>query len=123
MHVRQDRSDARDRRHRRVRKRVTGTAARPRMTVFRSLRHIQVQVVDDTSGRTLAAASSTEPELRKALPRGGPTVAVAAAVGKAVAERARSVGIESIVFDRGGYLYHGRVRALADAARETGLRF
>jgi large subunit ribosomal protein L18 len=123
MHKRLDRREARDRRHRRVRKRISGTAARPRMTVFRSLRHIQVQLVDDASGRTLAAASSTELELRKAIPGSGPTVAVAAAVGKAIAERARSSGVESIVFDRGGYLYHGRVRALADAARESGLRF
>jgi len=123
MHQKQDRREARDRRHRRVRKRISGTAARPRMTVFRSLRHIQVQLVDDASGRTLAAASSTELELRKAIPGSGPTVAVAAAVGKAIAERARSSGVESIVFDRGGYLYHGRVRALADAARESGLRF
>ena len=123
MYTKPDRRAARDRRHRRVRNQVAGTADRPRLAVFRSLRHIQVQLVDDERGRTVAAASTQEAGLRA----GGTTVhlsvATAAAVGKAIAERARSAGIESVVFDRGGYLYHGRVRALADAAREAGLRF
>ena len=123
MHKQLDRREARDRRHRRVRKRIEGTAARPRLTVFRSLRHIQVQLVDDAAGRTMAAASSVEPEIRKTLPAAGPTVATAGALGKAIAERARTAGVESVVFDRGGYLYHGRVRALAEAARAAGLRF
>ena len=96
---------------------------RPRLAVFRSLRHVTVQLVDDSSGRTLVAASTTEPALRKSLGKTGPcTVPGAAAVGKAVAERAREAGIDTAVFDRGGYLYHGRVRALAEAAREGGLK-
>jgi large subunit ribosomal protein L18 len=122
MFTKHNRRVARDRRHRRVRKHVSGTSSRPRLTVFRSLRHIEVQLVDDTAGRTIAAASTTEPELRKTAP-GGPTRAAASAVGKVIAERARSAGIDTVIFDRGGYLYHGRVRALADAAREAGLRF
>jgi large subunit ribosomal protein L18 len=122
MNTRHDRRAARDRRHRRVRKHVSGTASRPRLAVFRSLRHIQVQLVDDSAGRTIAAASTIEPDLRKSI-GGGLTVAAASAVGKTIAERARALGIEEVVFDRGGYLYHGRVRALAEAARESGLRF
>ena len=120
MFTKHDRRAARDRRHRRVRKQVSGSAARPRLAVFRSLRHISVQLVDDGAGRTLAAASTTEKGLHAGA---GPTAAAAAAVGKAIAERARGIGIEDVVFDRGGYLYHGRVRALAEAAREGGLRF
>jgi len=123
VNTKPDRRGARDRRHRRVRKHVSGTASRPRLAVFRSLRHIQVQLVDDTAGRTLAAASTTEPQLRRSGAGAGVTVAAATAVGKAVAERARAIGVEEVVFDRGGYLYHGRVRALAEAAREAGLRF
>ena len=121
--IKHDRRRARDRRHTRVRKRIGGTAARPRLTVFRSLRHIQVQVVDDATGHTVAAASSTEPALRKSLPAGGLTVAIAGVLGTTIAERARSAGVESVVFDRGGYRYHGRVKALAEAARAAGLRF
>src|SRR5205807_9354927 len=123
MHAIHSRREARDRRHRRVRKRISGTASRPRLTVFRSLRHIQVQLIDDAGGRTLAAASTAEPDVRKSLSAAGPTVAAAGALGRVIAERARTAGIETVVFDRGGYLYHGRVRALADAAREAGLRF
>ena len=123
MNTKPDRRAARDRRHRRVRKHVSGTATRPRLAVFRSLRHIEVQLVDDAAGRTLAAASTVEPELRKSAGGAGLTVTAASAVGKALAERARAIGVEEVVFDRGGDLYHGRVRALAEAAREAGLRF
>lgn len=121
MLTKHDRRAARDRRHRRVRRNVAGAAGRPRLAVFRSLRHISVQLVDDTAGRTLAAASTLEREVRGT--ETGPTAAAAARVGRAIAERGRALGIENVVFDRGGYLYHGRVRALADAARDGGLRF
>ncbi len=110
---------ARVRRHRRVRKKVRGVSERPRLAVFRSNRHMIAQVVDDVSGRTLAAASTLEADLRRAGATG--TREAAAAVGRLVAERARAAGIEKVVFDRGGYLYHGRVAAVADAAREAGL--
>jgi large subunit ribosomal protein L18 len=107
-------------RHRRVRRKVSGTAERPRLAVFRSARHMVAQVIDDTTGRTLAAASTVEPSLRS-----GATgnKAAAAAVGRLVAERAREAGISRVVFDRGGFLYHGRVAAVADAARQAGLEF
>ena len=107
------------RRHRRVRKHVRGTADRPRLAVFRSNKHITAQVIDDLSGRTLAAASTVEADLRS-----GKTATVEAAkrVGSLVAERAKAAGIERVVFDRGGRLYHGRVAALAEGAREGGLR-
>ena len=109
-------------RHARVRRKVVGTAERPRLSVFRSLHHIYAQVIDDTRGVTLASASSLEGELRS--DRNGQKKAeVSKRVGALVAERARSNGIESVVFDRGGYKYHGRVKALADAAREGGLAF
>ena len=121
MLTKHDRRAARDRRHRRVRRNVSGVPARPRLAVFRSLRHISVQLVDDSAGRTLAAASTEEKDIRGG--ERGPTAAAAARVGRAIAERGRTLGIEDVVFDRGGYLYHGRVRALADAAREGGLRF
>jgi large subunit ribosomal protein L18 len=110
---------ARERRHRRVRKGISGTAERPRLVVFRSNRGIGAQLVDDVSGKTLAAASSHG--LAKSFK--GNKVAQAAEVGKALASAAKSAGIETAVFDRGGYLYHGRVKALADAAREGGLKF
>jgi len=122
MYTKHDRRSARLKRHRRVRKHVSGTAERPRLAMYRSLHHISVQLVDDTAGRTLAAASTTDADLRASL-QGGPTLSAATAVGKAIAARARDQGIESVIFDRGGYLYHGRVRALAEAAREGGLRF
>jgi large subunit ribosomal protein L18 len=121
MYTKHDRNTARVRRHRRVRKHVAGTAERPRLAVHRSLRHIAVQLVDDDRGHTIAAASTVEKTLQPA--KGGLSVAAAAAVGKAIAERAKERGVETVVFDRGGYLYHGRVKALADAAREAGLRF
>jgi large subunit ribosomal protein L18 len=108
------------RRHRRVRAKVVGTPERPRLSVFRSHRHISAQVIDDTAGRTLAAASTVEKELRGSP---GGNVAAAAVVGRLVAERALAKGIRRVVFDRGGYKYHGRVAALADAARQAGLEF
>ena len=124
MHTKFDRRAARDRRHRRVRKSVHGAAARPRLAVFRSLNHIVAQLIDDSAGRTLAAASTHDPEVRKEVAgRGGAAVAGATVVGRVIAERARHVGVTKVAFDRGGYLYHGRVRALADAAREAGLEF
>jgi len=111
---------ARKRRHTRVRKKVTGTASRPRLVVSRSTRHVFVQVVDDTLGTTLASASTMEPELRSF---DGDKSAKAKKVGELVAERAKSAGVDSVVFDRGGNKYHGRVAALADGAREGGLAF
>ncbi|MGH8979651.1 MAG: 50S ribosomal protein L18 [Acidimicrobiales bacterium] len=125
MMARTDRERAlRTRRHARVRKKITGSSARPRLAVNRSLRHISAQVIDDASGRTLAAASTTEVELRDALgaDRGG-NVNAAEAVGRLVASRAKAAGIRRVVFDRGGFAYHGRVAALADAARHEGLEF
>jgi large subunit ribosomal protein L18 len=110
------------RRHRRVRKTVEGSAERPRLAVFRSQQHIYAQLIDDVQQHTLVAASSLEPELKSQLASGA-NVTAATAVGKLVAERARAKGIEKVVFDRGGNLYHGRVQALADAAREAGLNF
>ncbi len=124
MFTKHDRRVARARRHRRVRKHVSGTAARPRLAVFRSLRHIGAQLVDDDTGRTLVAASTTEPSLRAAIGSSSACTAVgAAAIGKAISERARAAGVDTVVFDRAGYLFHGRVKALAEAAREGGLRF
>ncbi|MGB6245839.1 MULTISPECIES: 50S ribosomal protein L18 [Gordonia] len=113
------RRTATNRRHFRLRKKINGTAERPRMAVKRSSRHIHVQVIDDLTGRTLAAASSIEADVRAA---GGDKTAQAAKVGELVAARAKAAGIETVVFDRGGKSYHGRIAALADAARETGLK-
>jgi large subunit ribosomal protein L18 len=110
------------RRHRRVRKTVEGSTERPRLSVFRSEQHIYAQIIDDVQQHTLVAASSLEPELKSQLSTGANIIA-ATAVGKLVAERALAKGIEKVVFDRGGNLYHGRVQALADAAREAGLNF
>jgi large subunit ribosomal protein L18 len=120
-----DRSKAlRVRRHTRVRRKVAGTAERPRLAVNRSLRHISAQVIDDTSGRTVAAASTVDRELRAALSgKGGGNVAAAQAVGRLVAVRAKAAGVTRVVFDRGGFKYHGRVAAVADAARSEGLEF
>ncbi len=111
---------ARKRRHARVRKRVVGTEQRPRLNVFRSASHIYAQVIDDGTGRTLAAASDTDKALASEF-EGKTKTERATAVGKAIAERAKAAGVELVVFDRGGFLYHGRVRALAEAAREAGL--
>ena len=112
---------ARQRRHRRIRVSLTGTASRPRLNVFRSLQHIYAQVIDDTSGTTIASASTNEPSLRAAV--SGSKTDRAKLVGQSIAERAKEKGVSAVVFDRGGYLYHGRVKALADAAREAGLEF
>ncbi|HUA96026.1 MAG TPA: 50S ribosomal protein L18 [Acidimicrobiales bacterium] len=108
------------RRHARVRKHISGTAERPRLAVFRSGRHISAQVIDDSAGRTLAAAGTVEAALRGS---SGGNIAAATAVGRLVAERARAAGVDRVVFDRGGYRYHGRVAAVADAARQGGLEF
>jgi large subunit ribosomal protein L18 len=116
------RKESVQRRHRRVRKDVTGSSARPRLAVFRSHQHIYAQVIDDTEQHTLVAASSLDPDLKSKLSTGG-NIDAATAVGKLVAERAKAKGIAQVVFDRGGNLYHGRVQALADAAREAGLDF
>src|SRR5437588_12584145 len=112
---------ARQRRHRRIRVALSGTGQRPRLNVFRSLQHIYAQVIDDTTGTTLAAASTNEAETRTGT--SGSKTDRARAVGQAIAERAKEKGISAVVFDRGGYLYHGRIKALADAAREAGLEF
>ncbi len=112
---------ARQRRHRRIRVTLQGSQQRPRLNVFRSLNHIYVQVIDDTKGETLVAASTNEPALRGTAT--GDKTERARAVGKAIAERAKAKGVQSVVFDRGGYMYHGRVKALAEAAREAGLEF
>ena len=113
-----DRAQVRRAVHRRIRRKVAGTGERPRLAVFRSLNHIYAQIIDDENGRTLVSASSTEKDLRGA---SGGNVEAAQRVGRAVAERALARGISRVVFDRGGYRYHGRVKALTDAAREAGL--
>jgi large subunit ribosomal protein L18 len=117
--------DRRERIRLRQRKRIHGTAERPRLSVFRSVAHIYAQVIDDFTGHTLAAASSTEPSLKTVFsgPVRGGNLAGAEALGKVIAERLRERGISRVVFDRGGNLYHGRVRAVADAARKAGLEF
>ena len=112
-----ERDEARQKRHRRLRARIAGTADRPRLAVYRSLSQIYAQVIDDQSGRTLAAASSLEAKDRSKKSE------AAKAVGAKIAEKAKAAGIEEVIFDRGGYRYHGRVKALADAARSNGLRF
>jgi large subunit ribosomal protein L18 len=112
--------ELRIRRHKRVRRRIAGTEARPRLAVFRSNKHITAQIVDDDTGRTLASASTVEADLRG---RSGGNVDAAKAVGALVASRANAAGITTVVFDRGGFTYHGRVAALADAARAEGLEF
>ena len=114
------RSAARQKRHERIRLHLEGTTARPRLAVFRSLNHIYAQVIDDTSGRTLAAASTLEKELRGST---STKVEEARIVGRLVAERAKAAGVGQVVFDRAGFRYHGRVKSLADAAREAGLEF
>jgi len=108
--------------HKRIRARVSGTEERPRLAVFRSVKHIYAQVIDDGKGHTLAAASSAE-GLKASKGKTGGNIASAQAIGKLVAERAREKGVKKVVFDRGGYLYHGRVKAVAEAAREAGLQF
>lgn len=112
----------RQRVHVRMRKRIAGTAERPRLCVHRSSRHIRAQVIDDASARTIVSASSLDKDVRSQI-RGGGNIAASKVVGKIIAERARAKGVENVVFDRGGYQYHGRVQALAEAAREAGLKF
>jgi large subunit ribosomal protein L18 len=108
--------------HVRMRKRLVGTAERPRLCVHRTTKHIRAQVIDDLSGKTIVAASSLDKEVRSVI-KGGGNIAASKVVGKIVAERAKAKGVEKVVFDRGGYQYHGRVQALADSAREAGLQF
>ena len=108
--------------HERIRKRLSGSPVRPRLAVFRSNKHIYAQVIDDSNGTTVTAASTLDVDAKQDLKRGS-NIAAAKAVGKLVAERARAKGVEAVLFDRGGYIYHGRVKALAEAAREAGLKF
>jgi large subunit ribosomal protein L18 len=122
MIKRKDRNEARQRRHLRIRRGVRGTAARPRLSVFRSLAHMYVQIVDDGEGRTLATASTLDPEIR-AQAEAANKSAACKIVGQLIARRAQERGVRRVVFDRGGYLYHGRVRAVAEGAREGGLEF
>jgi len=117
----QKRHELRIRRHRRVRKKVHGTATRPRLAIYRSNKHLTAQVIDDDAGRTLASASTLEADFRKQ--QSGGNVAAATAVGALVAERAKQAGVSAVVLDRGGFLYHGRVAAIAEAARAAGLEF
>ena len=119
--IAKNRHESRLRRHRRVRKKVHGTAARPRLAVYRSNRHLSVQLIDDDAGRTIVSASLLEADFRKQ--QAGGNIAAATAVGTLIAERAKKAGVTSVVFDRGGFLYHGRIAAIADAARAAGLEF
>ena len=121
MSSRETRRVSRKRRHRRVRHKLAGTPERPRLNVFRSERHMYAQVIDDNSGHTLVAASTLDPQLKDELQRGGNRDA-AKKVGRLVAQRALDRGITAVVFDRGGFLYHGRIKALAEGAREKGLK-
>ena len=113
-----DRAAVRNAVHRRIRRKVRGSTERPRLAIYRSLNHIYAQIIDDEQGRTLASASTTEKDLRSAT---GGNVEAAQRIGRVIAERAQAAGVSRVVFDRGGYLYHGRVKALTDAAREAGL--
>ena len=117
----QKKAELRRRRHVRVRKKVVGTAERPRLAVFRSNTHIAAQIIDDSAGRTLASAGTVEKDIRSAGGTGNKSAA--AAIGRLLAERGRAAGVTRVVFDRGGFLYHGRVAAVADAARKAGLEF
>ena len=117
-----DKNKARLKRHLRIRKKISGTAERPRLSAFRSAKHIYAQLIDDEKGITLASASTLDKELRDKIGNGG-SVEAARQVGELIARRAKEKGVAKVVFDRGGYLYHGRIQALADAAREGGLEF
>jgi large subunit ribosomal protein L18 len=117
-----DRSRERHRIHKRIREKITGTPNRPRLCVYRSSKYLYAQIVDDSQGKTLAAASTAEKSILGDLKNAG-NIQASKLVGKAIAERAKAKGIESVVFDRGGYLYHGRIKAIAEAARESGLKF
>jgi large subunit ribosomal protein L18 len=112
----------RQRIHVRMRKRIAGTSERPRLCVHRSTNHIRAQVIDDNTARTIVSASSLDKEVRKLI-KGGGNIAASKVVGKTIAERAQAKGVNKVVFDRGGYQYHGRIQALAEAAREAGLKF
>jgi len=116
-----DRAAKRVMRHKRIRRKISGTQVRPRMSVFRSTKHISVQLIDDMEGKTIAAASTLEKDLKDF--KGRATCDGAKRIGELIAQRAKAKGIESVVFDRGGYLFHGRVKALADSARASGLKF
>ena len=122
MFNKRDRNEVRKIRHERVRKKISGTADRPRLCVYRSNAHIYAQIIDDSQGFTLVSASTLEKDIKTGLPYGG-NIEGAKSVGKLVAERAIEKGIKDVVFDRGGYIFHGRVAALAEAAREAGLNF
>jgi large subunit ribosomal protein L18 len=122
MITKADKNKARKRRHFRVRRKISGTALRPRLNVFRSTKHIYAQIIDDSKGVTLVSASTVDPELKGQVAHGG-NVEAAKAIGTLIAKRALEAGLKEVVFDRGGYLYHGRIQALADAAREAGLEF
>jgi ribosomal protein L18, bacterial type len=117
-----DKNKARLKRHLRVRKKINGTIARPRLSVFRSSKHMYAQLIDDVNGVTIAAASTMDKELVESIGNGG-NVEAAKKVGELIAARAKAKGVSVVVFDRGGYLYHGRIQALAEAAREAGLEF
>ncbi len=117
-----DRSSERCRIHKRIREKISGRPDRPRLCVFRSLKYIYAQIIDDSQGKTLVAASTAEKEMRGQMKQGG-NIEASKLVGKTIAERAKAKGIKAVVFDRGGYLYHGRVKAVAEAARESGLEF
>jgi large subunit ribosomal protein L18 len=123
MNKTQDKKRRRQRAHRRIRSAVSGTADRPRLAVYKSCRYVYAQVIDDMAGHTLAQASSAEAELRAKVEGGQDSKPAARLVGEVVAERARELGIERVVFDRGGYVYHGRVKELAEGARANGLEF
>ena len=123
MNKTQEKSRRRQRAHRRIRSTVSGTAARPRLAVYKSSRYVYAQVIDDAAGRTLVQASSAEADLRAKVEGGHDSKKAARLVGEILAERARKLGIERVVFDRGGYIYHGRVKELADGARANGLEF
>jgi large subunit ribosomal protein L18 len=122
MHTKPDRNVIRQRRHTRARRRLVGAPTRPRLSVFRSLKQIYAQVIDDTTGKTLVSASTLDPEVKTQV-AGKKKGEAASTVGTILAQRAKAKGITAVVFDRGGYLYHGRVRALAESARKAGLQF
>lgn len=122
MISKQDKNKARKKRHLRVRKKISGTTQAPRLNVYRSSNHIYAQLIDDVAGVTIAAASTVDPELKGQISHGGNREA-AAKVGELIAKRGIEKGVKEVVFDRGGYLYHGRIKTLADAAREAGLQF
>ena len=122
MRRKESKNVARKKRHIRIRKNISGTVERPRLNVYRSLSNIYVQIINDKTGRTLVSASSLDKDLQSQLEYGG-NIEAAKAVGKLIAERAKANGIDKVVFDRGGYIYHGRIAALAEAAREAGLEF